>query len=109
MSKNQIEKTGLQTVGLKSLFDEMITKHAKVNVISIGHRFNHCHNDKVNVTLAISCAMGLETVLKFELYNLGYKDLTIENGIIWFSGTLNDQLNLWCRTAGQQLLFNFPF
>ena len=57
----------------------------------------------MNVTLAISCAMGLETVLKFELYDLGYKDLTIENGIISFSGTLEDaiQLNLWCRTAGR--------
>ena len=46
--------------------------------------------------------MGLESVLKFELYDLGYKQLTIENGSISLDGTLNDviQFNLWCRTAG---------
>ena len=47
--------------------------------------------------------MGLETVLKFELYDLGYKELTIDNGSISFIGTLNDVItcNLWCRTAGR--------
>ena len=47
--------------------------------------------------------MGLETVLKFELYDLGYKELTIDNGSISFTGTLNDVIrcNLWCRTAGR--------
>ena len=47
--------------------------------------------------------MGLETVLKFELFDLGYKDLTIDNGSISFMGTLNDVIkcNLWCRTAGR--------
>jgi len=47
--------------------------------------------------------MGLETVLKFELFDLGYKELTIDNGSISFTGTLNDVItcNLWCRTAGR--------
>ena len=50
-----------------------------------------------------TCAMGIESILKFELYDLGYKDLTIENGFISLNGTLKDviQLNLWCRTAGR--------
>tara|TARA_Y100001935_G_scaffold255118_1_gene266623 strand:- start:2352 stop:3431 length:1080 start_codon:yes stop_codon:yes gene_type:complete len=47
--------------------------------------------------------MGLETVLKFELYDLGYKKLAIDNGIISLEGTLDDviELNLWLRTAGR--------
>ena len=53
--------------------------------------------------IVATCAMGIESVLKFELYDLGYKELTIENGCISFDGTPNDviQLNLWCRTAGR--------
>ena len=53
--------------------------------------------------IVATCAMGIESVLKFELYDLGYKELTIENGYISFEGTPNDviQLNLWCRTAGR--------
>ena len=30
--------------------------------------------------ITISCAMGLESVLKFELFDLGLKDLHIDNG-----------------------------
>lgn len=47
--------------------------------------------------------MGLESVLKFELYDLGYKKFTINNGMISLNGTLDDviELNLWLRTAGR--------
>jgi len=47
--------------------------------------------------------MGLETVLKFELYDLGYKELLINNGLISLNGTIDDviELNLWLRTAGR--------
>lgn len=57
----------------------------------------------MNCRISLSCAMGLESVLKFELYDLGHKQLTIENGAISLDGTLNDviQFNLWCRTAGR--------
>ena len=53
--------------------------------------------------ITISCAMGLESVLKFELFDLGIKNLHIDNGAISFNGSLNDviQCNLWCRTAGR--------
>jgi putative N6-adenine-specific DNA methylase len=53
--------------------------------------------------IILSCAMGLETVLKFELYDLGFKELSIDNGSISFDGTLEDVItcNLWCRTAGR--------
>ena len=57
----------------------------------------------MQLTILVTCAMGLETVLKHELYDLGYNNLTIDNGIISFTGHLNDviELNLWCRTAGR--------
>ncbi|MGC6367334.1 MAG: THUMP domain-containing class I SAM-dependent RNA methyltransferase [Candidatus Marinamargulisbacteria bacterium] len=57
----------------------------------------------MNCRISLSCAMGLESVLKFELYDLGHKQLAIENGSISLDGTLNDviQFNLWCRTAGR--------
>ncbi len=57
----------------------------------------------MNVTIILSCAMGLESVLKFELYDLGYKELRIDNGFIALNGTLTDvcKLNMWCRTAGR--------
>ncbi len=53
--------------------------------------------------LYISCAMGLESVLKFELYDLGFKTLTIQNGGILLDASLNDicKFNLWCRSAGR--------
>ena len=54
-------------------------------------------------TIVITCAMGLESVLKFECYDLGYKQLTINNGFITLQGTLTDvcRLNMWLRTAGR--------
>ena len=57
----------------------------------------------MNITLLVSCAMGLETVLKYELFDLGYKELQIDNGMIRLNGTLEDActLNLWLRTAGR--------
>jgi putative N6-adenine-specific DNA methylase len=57
----------------------------------------------MTVTIVLTCAMGLESVLKFELYDLGYKELTIENGAITLNGTLADvcKLNLWSRIAGR--------
>ena len=57
----------------------------------------------MKVKIVITCAMGLESVLKFECYDLGYKQLTIDNGAISLEGSLEDvcKLNMWCRTAGR--------
>ena len=63
------------------------------------------------MNIVLTCAMGLETVLKFELYDLGYKNLTIDNGSIRFEGTFDDVIrcNLWCRTAGRVFIELSPF
>ena len=63
------------------------------------------------VHIVVTCAMGLESVLKFELYDLGYKDLIIENGAIRLTGSLVDvsRLNMWCRTAGRVFIELSPF
>ncbi|MEK9726670.1 MAG: class I SAM-dependent RNA methyltransferase [Candidatus Margulisiibacteriota bacterium] len=55
------------------------------------------------MNIVLTCAMGLESILKFELYDLGYKTLAITNGAIAFEGTPADviQCNMWCRTAGR--------
>ena len=54
-----------------------------------------------NLNLAISCASGVEKVLKSELKRLGYGDLPVVNGTCDLSGGLKDvaELNVNLRTA----------
>ena len=57
-------------------------------------------------SITATAAMGLETVLKYELFDLGYKDLTVENGKITLTGDWIDicRLNLQLRSAGRVYL-----
>lgn len=56
-------------------------------------------DDKLNIV--VSCASGVEKVLKTELYRLGYGDPPANNGMVEFSGTFSDvvKCNLRLRTA----------
>lgn len=51
----------------------------------------------------MSCASGVEAVLKRELYKLGYGDLPAVNGRIYFEGDYQDlaKCNLFLRTANR--------
>lgn len=51
--------------------------------------------------IVITTAFGLESVVKKELNNLGYKDFDLNNGKIELKGNQRDivKLNLWLRTA----------
>ena len=55
--------------------------------------------DKFNISL--TCASGIEKVLKSELVRLGYQDLPVVNGLVTFQGSSLDvaKLNLFLRTA----------
>ena len=55
--------------------------------------------EKLNITL--TCASGVEKVLKSELKRLGYQDAPAINGALSLSGTPFDvaRLNLFLRTA----------
>lgn len=59
-----------------------------------------------NIELIATATFGLESVVKRELMDLGYKDLKVENGKVTFTGTLKDipKTNLWLRTADRVLL-----
>ena len=59
-----------------------------------------------NIELIATTTFGLEAVAKRELMNLGYKDLTVENGKVNFKGTEEDipKANLWLRTADRVLV-----
>lgn len=56
--------------------------------------------------LIATSPMGLEAVVARELRELGYNDLTIENGRVTFIGTEKDicRANLWLRSAGKVLV-----
>lgn len=58
------------------------------------------------IELIATTTFGLEAIAKRELMDLGYKDLTVENGKITFKGTEKDipRANLWLRTADRVLL-----
>ncbi len=59
-----------------------------------------------NIELIATATFGLESVVKRELMDLGYKDLKVENGKVTFSGTEKDipKTNLWLRTADRVLV-----
>ncbi|KGX92122.1 RNA methyltransferase [Pontibacillus halophilus JSM 076056 = DSM 19796] len=54
-----------------------------------------------NVTLVATTAMGLESVVANEVRQLGYEDLTVENGRVQFQAPLSaiPRTNMWLRTA----------
>ncbi|MRH42448.1 class I SAM-dependent RNA methyltransferase [Aquibacillus halophilus] len=53
------------------------------------------------VTLIATAAMGLESIVANEVRDLGYTDLTVENGRVIFTAdvTAIPRCNLWLRTA----------
>ena len=55
--------------------------------------------EKLNITL--TCASGVEKVLKSELKRLGYQDAPVINGALSLDGTIEDvaKLNVFLRTA----------
>ncbi|SHI95117.1 putative N6-adenine-specific DNA methylase [Dethiosulfatibacter aminovorans DSM 17477] len=60
----------------------------------------------LKVKLAAVCAFGLEAVVKRELLHMGYEDLRVDNGWIYFDGTLEDivKTNINLRSAERILL-----
>ncbi len=54
-----------------------------------------------NLKIALTCASGVEKVLKSELKRLNYQDAPFENGMVTLSGTMEDvaRLNVFLRTA----------
>ena len=57
-------------------------------------------------TLIATATFGLEKVVADELRELGYDDLTIENGKVTFQGSEMDIVtcNMWLRTADRVLI-----
>lgn len=60
----------------------------------------------MQLTLIATSAFGLEAVVADELRQLGYSDLTIENGKVTFSGDAEAvvRCNLWLRCADRVLI-----
>lgn len=59
-----------------------------------------------NIELIATSTFGLEAVVKREVEQLGYKDITVENGKVTFSCDESGipRTNLWLRTADRVLL-----
>ena len=60
----------------------------------------------MTIDFIATTTFGLEAVVKRELQNLGYKDLTVQDGRVNFSGDLKDisRANLWLRSADRVLV-----
>lgn len=58
------------------------------------------------LTLIATTAFGLEAVVARELQNLGYADVTVEDGRVRFAAGLRDlcRANLWLRSADRVLI-----
>lgn len=58
------------------------------------------------IKLAATCAFGLEAVVKRELQDLGYNDVTTDNGWIYIDGEISDiaKLNINLRCADRVML-----
>jgi putative N6-adenine-specific DNA methylase len=58
------------------------------------------------IKLAVVCSFGLEAIVKRELIKMGYNDLTVDNGWIYFEGTIEDivKTNINLRSAERILL-----
>ncbi len=59
-----------------------------------------------NLQLIATCPMGLESVVARELKELGYQELTVQNGRVLFKGQEKDicRTNLWLRTSDRILI-----
>ncbi|MFD2673370.1 THUMP domain-containing class I SAM-dependent RNA methyltransferase [Marinicrinis sediminis] len=59
-----------------------------------------------NLQLIATCPMGLESIVSYELKQLGYEDQMTENGRVTFRASLSDipRTNLWLRTADRVLV-----
>ncbi len=60
----------------------------------------------MDYTIIATSTFGLESVVAHELKNLGYDNLTIENGKVSFAGNEGDivRCNIWLRTADRILI-----
>lgn len=58
------------------------------------------------IELIATSTFGLESIVKKEVLNLGYKDITVENGKVTFKGDISSipKSNLWLRCADRVLL-----
>ncbi|WP_422485631.1 THUMP domain-containing class I SAM-dependent RNA methyltransferase [Gudongella sp. DL1XJH-153] len=58
------------------------------------------------IELIATTTFGLEAVTKRELIDLGVEDINVENGKVYFTGTLRDiaRANIWLRTAERVLV-----
>jgi putative N6-adenine-specific DNA methylase len=56
--------------------------------------------------LIATATFGLESVVRRELFLLGYKDTTVQNGKVYFTGNASDiaKCNLWLRSSDRVLL-----
>ena len=61
--------------------------------------------------IVATCTFGLEKVLKREVTDLGYKIEKVEDGKIYFKGSIRDIMNanLHLRCAGRVLLYITSF
>ncbi|QSX04889.1 class I SAM-dependent RNA methyltransferase [Sedimentibacter sp. zth1] len=59
-----------------------------------------------NIKLAAVCTFGLEAVVKRELQNLGYENLTTDNGWVYFDANIEDiaKTNINLRSAERVML-----
>lgn len=59
-----------------------------------------------DIELIATSTFGLESVVKREIINLGYKDVKVENGKVIFSAEEKDipRVNIWLRSADRVLL-----
>lgn len=59
-----------------------------------------------DIELIATSTFGLESVVKREIINLGYKDVKVENGKVTFSAEEKDipRVNIWLRSADRVLL-----
>lgn len=60
----------------------------------------------MHYTIVATAAFGLESIVARELRNLGYTDLSVENGRVLFAGDERDiaRCNIWLRTADRVLI-----
>ena len=58
------------------------------------------------IELIVTTAFGLEAVVAREIRQLGYEDITVDNGKVTFTSdeTAICRTNLWLRTAGRVLI-----
>ncbi|HZK44381.1 MAG TPA: THUMP domain-containing protein, partial [Syntrophomonadaceae bacterium] len=60
----------------------------------------------IKIEIIATCAFGIEAIVGYELKDLGYTDLTTENGRVTFTAGLEAvaDCNLWLRSAERVLI-----